>query len=157
MSIQSIISMFLFVFVLSTTCGIENGKKLEEQIIAMEKSALDRWGNGDPQGYLEISAEEVTYFDPFNEARVNGLEALKQLYAPLEGKIRVERYEMINPKVQIHNKTAILTFNLISYVFAAKESIKKVYWNCTEVYSMVNGKWKIIHTHWSLFKPESQG
>lgn len=32
-------------------------------IIGMERAALDRWGNGDPGGFLEISAEDVSYFD----------------------------------------------------------------------------------------------
>ena len=27
-----------------------------QTIIAMERSALDRWGGGDPSGFLEISA-----------------------------------------------------------------------------------------------------
>ena len=34
-----------------------------DQIIATERAALDRWGRGDPQGFLEIMAPEVTYFD----------------------------------------------------------------------------------------------
>jgi hypothetical protein len=29
-------------------------------IIAMERAALDRWGVGDPHGYLEIMAPEVS-------------------------------------------------------------------------------------------------
>jgi hypothetical protein len=30
------------------------------EIVALELGALDRWGHGDPQGYLEIMAPEVT-------------------------------------------------------------------------------------------------
>ena len=29
------------------------------EIVALERGALDRWGNGDPQGYLEIMAPVV--------------------------------------------------------------------------------------------------
>jgi hypothetical protein len=31
-----------------------------DAIIAMERAALDRWGKGDPQGYVEIMAPDVT-------------------------------------------------------------------------------------------------
>src|SRR6266550_1186806 len=44
-----------------------------EKIIAMERGALDRWGKGDPQAYLEIMAPEATYFDPSQERRTDGL------------------------------------------------------------------------------------
>lgn len=35
-----------------------------ETIIALERAALDRWGKGDPKGFLETYAPDVTYFDP---------------------------------------------------------------------------------------------
>ena len=35
------------------------------EIIAMEKAALKRWGRGDPDGFLEICAPDVVYFDPY--------------------------------------------------------------------------------------------
>ena len=81
----------------------------------MERSALDRWGKGDPWGFTEISADEVTYFDPATQRRLDGLEALRDFYAALEGKINI-RYEMINPRVQVQGDTAVLTFNLIDYL-----------------------------------------
>lgn len=120
-----------------------------EEIIATERAALDRWGRGDPWGFTEISADEVTYFDTGTEQRVDGIEALRQLYAPREGKIKIERYEMLKPKVQIHGDTAVLTFNLIDHVRSPDGSLTEVCWNATEVYCHMNGNWRIIHTHWS--------
>jgi hypothetical protein len=32
----------------------------EDSIIAAERAALDRWGKGDPQGYLDTYAPEIT-------------------------------------------------------------------------------------------------
>ena len=58
-------------------------------VIAMERAALDRWGKGDPQGYLEIMANEMTYFDPTQEKRVDGRQALAKMLEPLTGKIKV--------------------------------------------------------------------
>lgn len=51
-------------------------ENLSEYIIALERSALDRWITFDPQGYLDLFAPEVTYFDPHQERRVDGREAM---------------------------------------------------------------------------------
>ena len=45
-----------------------------EEVIALERAALDRWGRGDPQGYLEIMAPEMTYFDPTQDTEPDGSE-----------------------------------------------------------------------------------
>jgi ketosteroid isomerase-like protein len=126
-----------------------------DAIIAMERAALDRWGKGDPQGYVEIMAADITYFDPVHEKRVDGLAAIKEMLAPITGKISVSRYDMIAPKVQHHGDVALLTFNLISYQRQADGSEKAVArWNSTETYARVADDWRIIHSHWSFITPE---
>lgn len=152
---QSTTLMFLCGIMLCAACNVKDGINLEKQIISIEHAALDRWNNGDTSGYLEIYADEITYFDPSLEIRIDGLEAMKQLYAPIEGKIKTDRYKMINPKVQIYNTTAVLTYNLVVYMRTKEESMKKSYWNSTEVYTKINEEWKIIHSHWSPFNPKS--
>ena len=124
---------------------------ISKTIIALEKGALDKWNQGNPSGYLDISADDVTYFDPFTEQRLDGIEALKQYYEPIKGQI-VSKYDMLNPKVTATNDMAVLTFNLHSY-----EGNKVIKWNCTEVYRLEpNGQWKIVQTHWSFIKPLSE-
>lgn len=125
-----------------------------DEIIAMERAALDRWGRGDPQGYLEIMAPAVTYFDPNEEARIDGLDAMKALLVPLTGQIKIDRYDMIHPVVQIHGSVALLTFNLVSYVSSNGVETAAARWNSTEAYASVGGRWQIIHSHWSYIKPE---
>jgi ketosteroid isomerase-like protein len=119
---------------------------LSAKIIALEKGAMEKWNQGDPSGYLDISAEDVTYFDPSVEQRLDGLDSLKKYYEPIGGQINVSKYEMHNPKVSAMNDMAVLTFNLHSY---KADTVSK--WNCTEVYRLEpNGQWKIVHTHWSF-------
>jgi len=118
---------------------------LAEEIIAMEKAALTRWGNGDPAGFLEITASEVVYFDPYIACRIDGLEALTDYYRRvLWGKVHYDRFELLNPSVQGSMDLAVLTFNYVSY-----EKDEPDYWNCTEVYRRTDGNWKIIQSHWS--------
>ena len=120
-------------------------KTVNEIILAMEKAALDRWGKGDPSGFLEISADDVCYFDPFLDSRIDGKQALTNLYESLRGEIYIDNYTLINPRVQVVDNVAILTFN---YVSKSGESESK--WNCTEVYRNNGSVWQIIQTHWSF-------
>jgi ketosteroid isomerase-like protein len=118
---------------------------LTEEIITMEKAALTRWGNGDPAGFLEITASDVVYFDPYTACRVDGLEALTDYYRrALWGKVHVERFELLNPAVKILGDMALLTFNYVSYKDEQPDR-----WNCTEVYRRMDGDWKIVQSHWS--------
>jgi ketosteroid isomerase-like protein len=126
----------------------EKEKQTSATIIAMEKAALDRWGKGDPSGFLEISASDVVYFDPSLDKRLNGIDELETLYENVRGKIHVDRYELIDPKVQLCGNVTVLTFNYVGY---SDDKVDR--WNCTEVYRNQNGRWEIIQTHWSFTKP----
>jgi ketosteroid isomerase-like protein len=118
-------------------------------IIAMERAALDRWGRGDPSGFLEICAPDVAYFDDTLEQRLDGLEALTRLYEAVRGKIHLDRYELLNPRVQLCGEAAVLTYNFVGY--AAGNAHR---WNCSEAYRRTpNNGWRIIHTHWSFTQP----
>jgi ketosteroid isomerase-like protein len=124
-------------------------------VIAMERAALDRWGVGDPHGYLEIMASDVTYFDPVQERRIDGLRAITALLESWTGKIKVDRYDMVSPMVQQHGDAAVLTFNLVSYRRRADGSEYAIaHWNSTEVYVRIDAGWRIVHSHWSFVKPE---
>ena len=82
-------------------------------------------------------------------------EAMKEFLKPFAGKIKVDRFDMLNPKVQRDGDMALLTFNLLSYVKQPDRTEKVVArWNSSEVYRKINGAWKIIHSHWSFIKPE---
>jgi hypothetical protein len=117
---------------------------IASEIIAMEEAALERWGRGDPDGFLEICAPDVVYFDPYVERRIDGLESLAEYYVPTRGVVKFDRFELVNPKVQAEGAMAVLTFNYASY---RGESQSR--WNCTEVYLQLGEQWRIIQTHWS--------
>lgn len=122
-------------------------------VTAMEREALERWGKGDPSGFLQISAPDVTYFDPFLDSRIDGLDALTRYYEGIRGKIHIDRFELLNPIVTHVGDLAVLTFNYVSY----GGSEDRFPWNCTEVYRRTDGAWCIIQTHWSFTKSQRQG
>ena len=127
-----------------------------KHIISLERSALDRWIRADPDGYLSLYAKEATYFDPFREKRVDGLDDLNARMAAMRGK---PRYDMINPVVHVEGNTAVLTFNLVNYgkPSGSAEETVLARWNATEVYRKMGGDWRIIHTHWSFTQPQLAG
>jgi len=69
---------------------------LLEELVALERSALDRWIKLDPQGYLDIQAPDVTYFDPFTERRIDGLDAMQ---------VRAAAMKKMKPRSRIHGPT----------------------------------------------------
>jgi ketosteroid isomerase-like protein len=140
---------------LATGCQATASSDASQTIIDMERSALERWGKGDPGGYFEITASDTTYFDPTLAKRIDGVAALHALIDPIKGKLRVERAEMIDPKVQRQGDLAVLTFNLVSHGAQLGDGPKgDVRWNSTEVYQRISGQWRIVHSHWSYTQPE---
>jgi ketosteroid isomerase-like protein len=118
-------------------------------IMSMERAALERWGRGDPDGFIEISSPDVSYFDPFTERRLDGIASLRALYDQLRGRVRIDRFEMIEPRVQAAGDVAVLT-----YRFDSHGSEGSMRWNTTEVYLRSSDGWKIIHTHWAFHQPK---
>jgi ketosteroid isomerase-like protein len=125
-----------------------------DPIITLERAALDRWGKGDPGGYLELYARDVTYFDPAREKRIDGIDAMTQLLEPIRGLVKVDRYEMIAPHVYRSGDIAVLTYNLISHSRRPDGSAAVTRWNVSAVYRQIDGGWKIVHHHFSYTKPE---
>ena len=136
-------------------CQANAGSDTGRTIIALEQEALARWGKGDPGGYFEIMAPDTTSFDPTLAKRIDGMAPLHALIDPFEGRLRIERSEMIDPKVQRQGNVAVLTFNLVSHGAQLGDGPKgDVRWNSTEVYQRIAGQWRIIHSHWSYTQPE---
>jgi len=144
------------VFLACTTAyAADPAEDVAGQILALERAALERWSNGDPEGYLETMAEEFTYFDPSLEKRIDGLKVITEFLRPLKGKMYIERFEMVNPSVQVHGDVALLSYNLVEFE-KQPDGTEKVTsrWNSTEVYAKIDAEWKLIHSHWSFTKPE---
>jgi ketosteroid isomerase-like protein len=122
-----------------------------ERIILLERGALDRWGKGDPGGFLDLYSTDVTYFDPLTATRIDGHQEMVNYYGPWVGKIKITRYEMLNPQVVVEGGMALLTYNLVNYIQDA-EGVENVAscWNSTTVYQQRGGEWKTIHSHWSF-------
>ena len=79
------------------TCTQEENTMLEK-LLAIENANMERWRRGDPMGWTEISAPEVTYVDPELTKPIDGLEAYTDFLKQLIGKIQYDISEFINPR-----------------------------------------------------------
>ena len=120
------------------------------EVLGLERKAMERWRKGDPWGYIEISGEDVTYFDTGTLQRINGREALKGEYALREGKSSSDVMDFIAPRVQVCGDLAVLSYRYLTTRLDADGTVaSRTPWNCTEVFARRNAQWQIIHTHWS--------
>ncbi len=125
----------------------------EKEIIALERSALDKWAQSNTDGYIDISADEITWFDftPGAQQRVDGLQAVRNFLGPVAKNIPPHTYTMLNPKVQVYGNTAILTFHWKASMTDGKPLDE---WKATSVYNWKDGKWRQVHAHWSVVQTE---
>ncbi|MFV0544657.1 MAG: YybH family protein [Bacteroides sp.] len=126
-----------------------NKQTISETIIALEKTAMQAWLNGNPSPFLNLYSKDFSYFDPSQEFRLDGWEKIKELYESMKGTTRVDKFEMINPNVQVSDSMAVLSYNLHIYL---GQTIWKE--NCTEVYRLEDNRWRIIHSHISPTQPK---
>ena len=122
----------------------------QQSVMAELQADLDeglrRWYSGDPSGYAELYADELSYFDPGTDVSLDGLDALRTYYEPLVNRFHVDRYETVNVRLQLHGDIAILTFNLNEYETGVPPSAE---WKVTHVYRHFGDGWRVIHGHFS--------
>lgn len=126
---------------------------IAETILGLERSANERWNQGDCSGYLEIYSEDLTYFDPVTARVLVGRKAVEDHIRSIYKNPHIIRSEYLNPEVAVSDdgQLAVLSYNLRNFV-ADDEGGEQVqaHWNSTEVYRLRSGEWRIVHSHWSF-------
>jgi ketosteroid isomerase-like protein len=155
MQARLLTGLFLFAAAAAASLAVDAQDFRPDAIIALEGAALDRWSDGDPRGYLETFAENVTYFDPTTDGRVDGIEAMRARLAPLTGQFKLMRYEILAPDVIHRGGLAVLSYNLVTYGSQPGGERIVTRWNVTSAYVLIDGAWRITHSHFSLTQPQS--
>ncbi len=128
---------------------------LAETLMALETAAMERWRAGDPMGWVEISAPEVTYVDPGLAQPIVGREAYAAYLGKLKGQIHYQGSEFLLPRIATFGDVAVLTYNYRSTREEPGAQPARTDWNTTEVYARFGSDWRIIHTHWSYLDHEA--
>ena len=123
------------------------------KILPLEKAAMERWRNGDPMGFVELSAEDICYVDPGLTKPILGLNEYRAYMDQVQGKIHYDRSEFIASKIVSVGEAALLTYNYRSSLLSPQGTVSsQTPWNASEVYFKREGEWKIVHSHWSYVK-----
>ena len=72
-----------------------NSEDLKAFILSLEEQALKLWNSGNPDGFLELSSDDVVYIDPAFKNKLEGKKALEEYYNSIRGKVEIARYKMI--------------------------------------------------------------
>jgi ketosteroid isomerase-like protein len=127
---------------------MSTGKAVQD-VVALERAVLDRWCKGDPHGYSENAAEDVTYCDHLTEAMRRGRAELNAHLSGYEGKVDVPRYEIENHQVTVSGDVALSVFNWNTF---SPEGQLTSRWNATEAFRLADGRWRYVHVHWARVK-----
>lgn len=128
------------------------------EILKLERVALERWRRGDRGGFLDLSAPEVTFFDPGTATRLDGLKELKKEYARRPGQSRSDVMEFASPRFHVFEDSALLFYQVFAATLNPDGTIRsRTPWNCTEAYAKTGRGWKIVHSHWSYIKGQREG
>ncbi|MCM1071917.1 MAG: hypothetical protein NC210_06675 [[Clostridium] fimetarium] len=130
----------------------EAQEALARHIIELEKSALDKWFNGDTSGYDQLwSHRDFSYFDAVVTRRVDSHEEIEPLLASIEGKLFADSYDFRDPRVQFSDD---MSMGVLTYQLYAKTTLIDMAYNCIEVYRKeADGSWHVAHSTWSFIRP----
>jgi ketosteroid isomerase-like protein len=120
----------------------------EEGLLAQAQSDLERWSQGDTEGYGQSAAEDVTYFHNAPAGgRIDGIQAFRELLSSLKGVIPPHNYEVVEPKVQLYGDVGVYT---LQYHAIGPDGAVLARGRGTSVYRQTGGTWEMVHTHWSV-------
>src|SRR3990172_438366 len=122
----------------------DSNDKAAEEVLDLERAAMDGWIKGDPDPSLAICDPEITYIHAVAAKRLDGLDAGRALFKQYRGTPLLDSYEIVDPKVQMAGEAAILTYTLVRH---NGDAVSR--WNGTQVYQRKTDGWRVIHSHWS--------
>ena len=129
--------------------------EIKETILAIERTLNERWSTGDSSGYLDNYHEDISYFDPLVETQIIGRSAVAEHLVKLYKNPHIVRNEYLNPHIIVSDggDLAVLGYNLNTFIAdeSGNEKLLRA-WNSTEVYRLIDGRWRIVHSNWALTK-----
>jgi ketosteroid isomerase-like protein len=124
--------------------------KNEDAILEQARCDLDRWSDGDTEGYGRSAADDVTYFhNAPAHARVDGVRAFREYLLALKGQIPPHNYKIVQPKVQVYGDVGIFT---LQYHAFTPDGELLARGRGTSVYRLAGEEWEMVHTHWSVLE-----
>jgi ketosteroid isomerase-like protein len=107
----------------------------------------DLWAAGDPMGFLENAAQDISWVDDIQAQHpVQGYEALKTYLESLKGMIPPHEHELQEMAFQNYGDIVVVTYRYQG----SMDGQPVPPWKATSVYRYSDGDWKSVHENWSL-------
>lgn len=150
----SALAGFASLAMMATPAMADDNPEIAAAVMAMAQAQWDAEIAGKPVADQIVTiADDYTEFNPGSPIRIDG-KALNARYykaAAMDGSKPIAS-EMINPKVQVYGDTAILTYNFVGMIQSKDGKILPNNALSTRVYSRINGKWMLVHGHFTAAK-----
>lgn len=127
--------------------NIQANNQAFEDHLSLLLPAIQRWIKGDPMGYAALLSDDAVYFDPRTVSQVVGREAVIEHFQPIAGQFEIPSMEYSNLELQIIGDHRILSCNWNEF---DNEGEPLNTWKSSEVWAQIDGRWQIIHAHWSI-------
>ncbi|SEE31532.1 SnoaL-like domain-containing protein [Arthrobacter alpinus] len=123
-----------------------------KSLVGFEKSIQWWWSSGDPTGYMDALAEDVTYGDPLADYLLVGREAVREHFKRIHGDAGITRQEHLNEVSRsISTDAGLLAFTFNTYQQdGTGEETLFLSWNMSLIFRKTDGTWLMTHGHLSL-------
>lgn len=151
---MSALSVFTGLAMMTTPALAADNPKVAAEVMALARAQWDAEIAGKPVADQIISfADDYTEFSAGAPVRIDGKAMNARFYnaVAMDGSKPLAS-DMVNPKVQVYGDTAILTYNFVGVLQSKDGKIEPNNAVSTRVYSRINGKWMLVHGHFSLVK-----
>lgn len=123
---------------------------LDALLDKLRTALVPYFGESDPSGYVEMYANNITYFDPWCDGKLAG-DAAREHLMGMAGSIPLLGYEIMNPSVDVAGNAAVLTLNM--QLLDPESGTQVAVWNTTQVHDLAASGWPLVHAHWSYAVP----
>ncbi len=151
-------TVFALIFSLSlVSCANEpkppTADEAKTAITEKINSANDKWASGDPMGFVEVAAQDITWMDDLGaDIPIKGKEALRKYLENFAGQIPPHQHELFNFWFQYYGEFVIVTYHYQGTL----DEVPLEPWKVTSVYRYIDGDWLSVHENWTEVKPTPQ-
>jgi hypothetical protein len=127
----------------------------ESQAAITEKinMANERWAGGDPMGFVDCAAQDITWMDDLMApVPIKGREALKTYLEGFRGQIPAHTMELTNMDFQNYGDIVIVTY----HYEGTFEGVSNPPWKVTSVYRYADNDWLSVHENWTVVEEPSE-
>ncbi|MFJ8141239.1 YybH family protein [Streptomyces sp. NPDC096013] len=123
-----------------------------QTLVDFEQQIQWRWTDGDPTGYMDALAEDVTYVDPLAEHFLVGREAVLAHFKRIHSGGRSSRQEYKNEIARpLSDTEVLLVFNFTTFrPDDTGEEQEFLAWNMSLIFRKTDSQWQLTHGHLSL-------